>query len=91
MAEAIPHISAAVLIGEAARDLERVFAARIPTHRAGSIEEAVQLASGMARPGKAVVLAPGCSSWDMFKDYAERGDRFARAARALGEERVPRG
>jgi UDP-N-acetylmuramoylalanine--D-glutamate ligase len=91
MAEAIPHISGAVLIGEAARDLERVFAGHIPVSRAGSIEEAVQLASGMAGPGRAVVLAPGCSSWDMFKDYAERGDRFARAARALGEERVPHG
>ena len=91
MAEATPHLAAVVVIGEAARDLERVFASRIPTHRAGSIEEAVQLAAGMARPGKAVVLAPGCSSWDMFKDYAERGERFARAARALGEEKVPRG
>ena len=91
MAEAIPHVSAAILIGEAARDLERVFGDRIPTGKAASIEEAVRLAFGMAKPGTAIVLAPGCSSWDMFKDYAERGDRFARAARALDGERVSHG
>ncbi|MGH2691932.1 MAG: UDP-N-acetylmuramoyl-L-alanine--D-glutamate ligase [Actinomycetota bacterium] len=88
MAQAIPHLAATILLGEAARDLERVFGDRIPTRRAGSIEEAVQLAFEMAKPGTAVVLAPGCSSWDMFRDYAERGERFTRAAQALDGKRV---
>jgi UDP-N-acetylmuramoylalanine--D-glutamate ligase len=88
MAEAVPHLAGAVLIGEAARELERIFGDRIPTTRASSMEEAVELAFGMAEAGAAVVLAPGCSSWDMFKDYAERGDRFARAARSLNGEKV---
>jgi UDP-N-acetylmuramoylalanine--D-glutamate ligase len=89
MAQAIPHLAAAVLLGEAAGELERVFEGRIPARRAASIEEAVRIAFEMAKPGTAIVLAPGCSSWDMFKDYAERGERFALAARALNGERVP--
>jgi UDP-N-acetylmuramoylalanine-D-glutamate ligase len=33
-----------------------------------------------------VTLAPACASWDMFRDYVDRGERFADAARALAEE-----
>ena len=88
MAGAIPHIAGAVVLGEASEELERLFQDRVPVRRASSIEQAVQLASAMAMPGRSVVLAPGCSSWDMFRDYAERGERFALAARALEQAGV---
>ncbi len=80
-----------VAIGEAAPDLVALFEGVVPTARAGSMEEAVDAARGFAPPGGAVLLAPACASWDMFHDYAERGDRFAAAARALSEEVGARG
>ncbi len=43
---------------------------------------AVQAAARAARPGQVVLLAPGCASFDEFRDYAQRGDRF----RALVED-----
>jgi UDP-N-acetylmuramoylalanine--D-glutamate ligase len=46
--------------------------------------EVVRRAASMARAGDTVLLAPAAASWDMFRDYAERGDLFAAAARALG-------
>jgi UDP-N-acetylmuramoylalanine--D-glutamate ligase len=49
----------------------------------GAMEEAVRAAAAIARPGDTVLLAPACASMDMFRDYAERGDVFAAAARRL--------
>lgn len=53
-----------------------------------SIEEAVLAAHRIAQPGEVVLLSPACASWDMFKDYEERGDLFCRAVMALGEDEV---
>jgi hypothetical protein len=60
-----------------------VFHGLVPVRHAASIEEAVELAFEAAPAGGTVVLAPACASQDMFRDYRERGERFAGAARAL--------
>ncbi|MEJ2723482.1 MAG: hypothetical protein P8175_02320 [Deltaproteobacteria bacterium] len=49
--------------------------------------EAVTQAFAAARPQDVVLLAPACSSFDMFSDYAERGAAFREAARGLGHGR----
>ena len=80
-----------VTIGEAAPVLAEVFEGIVPTVPAGSIEEAVRTAFAAAGPGGTVLLAPACTSWDQFADYAERCDRFAAAARSLATEVAARG
>ena len=80
------RLTAVVAIGESAPEIGSVFDGVVPVRPAGSIEAATEVALALAsRPGT-VLLAPACASWDMFRDYAERGDRFTAAARALMEE-----
>lgn len=75
----------AVLIGEAAAEIGAVLGPLCPIARAPSMDEAVRAAAGLAAPGDTVLLSPACASQDMFKDYKQRGDLFARAARELPE------
>ena len=82
---AASDLRGAVVLGEAADELARLFEGRTAVARAASIEEAVRTAFAMAGRGGTVLLAPACASQDMFVDYRERGERFAAAARALEE------
>jgi UDP-N-acetylmuramoylalanine--D-glutamate ligase len=75
-----------VVLGEASGELAGLFRDRVPVREVSSIEEAVREGYRLAPRGGTVVLAPACASQDMFRDYRERGDRFAAAARALQEE-----
>jgi UDP-N-acetylmuramoylalanine--D-glutamate ligase len=77
------RLSGVVAIGAAADEVVGLFDGRVPTRRAGSIEDAVVVAFELASASGTVLLAPACASWDMFRDYRERGDRFAAAARHL--------
>ncbi len=73
------RVKLALLIGEAAGKIlsELSGACRIET--ATSLEEAVQRGFEHASPGDTVLLAPACSSFDMFRDYEHRGEMFTRA------------
>jgi UDP-N-acetylmuramoylalanine--D-glutamate ligase len=48
----------------------------VPATPVASIEEAVEYLSGITMPGDVILLSPGCSSLDMFKNYEERAQRF---------------
>jgi UDP-N-acetylmuramoylalanine--D-glutamate ligase len=77
---------AVVAIGEAAERVEQALRSAVPVARAASLEEAVRRAAATAGAGGVVLLAPACSSFDMFRDYAERGDAFKREVWELARE-----
>jgi UDP-N-acetylmuramoylalanine--D-glutamate ligase len=60
-------------------------AGAIEVYAAGSLEDAVKHAFALARPAGVVLLAPACSSFDMFRDYADRGRKFKENVRKLRE------
>lgn len=74
-----PHrVRAVVAIGEAAPDVRAVFEPHAPVVVAESMDDAVELARLRAQEGDAVVLSPGCASFDWYSGYPERGDDFRR-------------
>jgi UDP-N-acetylmuramoylalanine--D-glutamate ligase len=81
---------AVLLIGEAAPVIAEAVKGRVEAELAPSLEVAVERAYRRARPGDAVLLAPACASFDMFRSYADRGERFVQAVERLAsaEERV---
>lgn len=83
LAEVADGVRAVVAIGEAASEVEEAFAGRCPATPAESMDEAVRLAAERARIGDAVLLSPGCASFDWYGSYAERGDHFAQVVREM--------
>ena len=87
LGEAADRVRAVVAIGEAAPDVEKAFAGLRPVTVASSMDDAVRVAAAYAEPGDAVLLSPGCASFDWYTSYGERGDDFQRAVNdLLGEE-----
>jgi UDP-N-acetylmuramoylalanine--D-glutamate ligase len=75
-----------IAIGEASPRLHQALGDFMPVRDASSMSEAVRIGFASVKPGGTVLLAPACSSFDMFQDYAERGRRFKEAVAALAEE-----
>jgi UDP-N-acetylmuramoylalanine--D-glutamate ligase len=78
------HARAVLLIGRDAPLIEKALAGTgIPLERCKTLQAAVKRAASLAQKGDAVLLSPACASFDMFRDYAHRGEVFAKAVRDL--------
>ncbi len=66
----------AYLIGESAAALERSLAGSVELERSETMERALESASATARAGEVVLLSPACASFDQFRDFVDRGERF---------------
>ena len=82
------HTKHLVLLGEAAMRFRTAAEAAGIAHisMAGSMKEAIDLASRAAQGGDAVLLSPACSSYDMYHSYEERGDDFKRLVRQMDRQ-----
>jgi UDP-N-acetylmuramoylalanine--D-glutamate ligase len=56
--------------------MEKAFRGVCPLARAATLREAVEKARDLARPGDVVLLSPACASFDMFRNFEDRGEQF---------------
>ncbi len=73
------HVHHMIVLGESAADLQTALQEAVLITKVADMQEAVLTAKQLARPGDHVLLSPACASFDMFKDFAQRGDVFRHA------------
>ena len=74
-----------IVLGESAETIARAIEGVSSIHRVSSLAEGVTLAANLAVPGDAVLLSPACASFDMFRDYRDRGQQFRDLVNALAD------
>ncbi|MFI3156237.1 MAG: UDP-N-acetylmuramoyl-L-alanine--D-glutamate ligase [Methylococcaceae bacterium] len=72
-----------VLMGKDAGLIKKALNDCVPIYSADNMEQAVQIAAGLADVGESVLLAPACASLDQYKNYQDRGEKFTKAVLAL--------
>jgi len=76
-------VRAVVLIGQMTEKLQAAWGSAVPCHAANTLADAVNDARLLAHRGDTVLFSPGCSSYDMFKSFEDRGDQFRALVKAL--------
>ena len=74
-----------IVLGESAEAIARAIAGVGAISRVASLAEGVALAADLAVPGDAVLFSPACASFDMFRDYRDRGQQFRDLVNALAD------
>lgn len=77
------RVKATILIGEAREKLQATLKEACPIQMAANLDEAVENAHSLAVPGDVILLSPACASFDMFRDFEERGAVFKSVVRRL--------
>ena len=85
------NVRHAYLVGEAAAAFERHIAGRVPVTQSGDLARAIADACANAASGDTVLLSPACASFDQFRNFAARGDRFRDLVAALSENKAAGG
>jgi UDP-N-acetylmuramoylalanine--D-glutamate ligase len=84
----LKKIKEVILIGEAKEKIKESFKGKLPLSEANSLKEAVAIAFKKSRAGDCVLLSPMCSSFDMFRDYEERGKIFKKIVLDLARSKT---
>ncbi|MDR3012996.1 MAG: hypothetical protein LBU70_07280, partial [Chitinispirillales bacterium] len=69
-------IKSLILIGEAKDRMAAIWEGLAPVCKSATLEDAVSIAFGIASAGEKIIFSPGCSSFDMFKNFEHRGEMF---------------
>jgi UDP-N-acetylmuramoylalanine--D-glutamate ligase len=77
------HVRSAYTIGEAAELFERLLSPFVPVKNCHELAQAVRVAAQDAEAGDTVLLSPACASFDQFRDFEDRGDKFRSQVGAL--------
>ena len=79
------RMRAVVAIGAAQKEIQSAFSKVCEVRTADSMHEAVAAANALAKTGDVVLLSPGCTSYDWYENYGQRGEDFTREVKALVE------
>ena len=82
------RMRAVVAIGASSSDIAQAFSGVCAVEVAESMKGAVERAREVAQPGDVVLLSPGCTSYDWYSNYGERGDDFMNCVNQLSEHRL---
>ncbi len=80
-------VKSLVLLGEHTQNIQKTFAGCVDMYQTATMQEAVKFAYAHAGPGDIVILSPANASFDMYKDYKERGEAFKNAVNSLKRDK----